>query len=118
MTVVLPRRRFIQGLIGLVAAPAIVKITSIMPVKSWVELPPIDYGIWQPVWNSSEGRFVMAKVLDIPIQQFSGVELDREQVAILAEVERALGVIIDQDIRSIHAWKHQVVDVATDFHVS
>lgn len=29
------RRSFITGLVGLIAAPAIVRATSIMPVKSW-----------------------------------------------------------------------------------
>ena len=32
--ITLPRRRFLQGLIGLVAAPAIVRVSSIMSVKA------------------------------------------------------------------------------------
>lgn len=31
---IIQRRLFLQGMVGLVAAPAIVKISSIMPVKS------------------------------------------------------------------------------------
>ena len=37
MAIILPRRRFIQGLVGLVAAPDIVKATSLMPVKVFDE---------------------------------------------------------------------------------
>lgn len=32
--IVMPRRRFVAGLLGLVAAPAIVKAASLMPVKA------------------------------------------------------------------------------------
>jgi hypothetical protein len=31
--IILPRRKFLTGLLGLVAAPAVVKATSLMPVK-------------------------------------------------------------------------------------
>lgn len=30
----IPRRRFLAGLIGLIAAPAIVRVTSLMPVRA------------------------------------------------------------------------------------
>jgi hypothetical protein len=33
----LPRRRFLTGLVGLVAAPAVVKAVNLMPVKTWLE---------------------------------------------------------------------------------
>ena len=42
------RRRFLQGLIGLVAAPAIVRVASLMPVSvwepksRWIPRPDID----------------------------------------------------------------------------
>ena len=36
----LPRRRFMAGLIGLIAAPAIVRATSLMPVKVLAEDSP------------------------------------------------------------------------------
>jgi len=44
--IILPRRKFLTGLMGLVAAPAVVKATSLMPVKSFVEveLPPPPAG--------------------------------------------------------------------------
>jgi hypothetical protein len=31
----LPRRKFLTGLVGLIAAPAIVRATSLMPVKAY-----------------------------------------------------------------------------------
>ena len=40
---ILPRRKFLTGLFGLVAAPAIVKAANIMPVKV-IELPPPPVG--------------------------------------------------------------------------
>ena len=38
MAIEIPRRRFIQGLATLFAAPAIVKASSLMPVKTWREV--------------------------------------------------------------------------------
>ena len=37
---IMPRRKFLTGLIGLVAAPAVVKAVNIMPVKV---MPPEEY---------------------------------------------------------------------------
>ena len=37
---IMPRRKFITGLFGLVAAPAVVKAANIMPVKV---MPPEEY---------------------------------------------------------------------------
>jgi hypothetical protein len=34
---ILPRRAFLKGLVGLSAAPAIVRAASLMPVQPWVE---------------------------------------------------------------------------------
>lgn len=34
MSLILPRRRFLAGLVGLVAAPAVVRAASLMPVHS------------------------------------------------------------------------------------
>lgn len=39
----MPRRKFLTGLFGLVAAPAIVKAANLMPVKV-IELPPPPVG--------------------------------------------------------------------------
>ena len=43
---IMPRRKFLTGLMGLVAAPAVVKAASIMPVK-----------VTQPKWYLAEGEF-------------------------------------------------------------
>lgn len=39
MTLILPRRRFLAGLVGLVAAPAVVKASSLMKIVSPRPLP-------------------------------------------------------------------------------
>lgn len=39
---IMNRRKFLWGLGGVIAAPAVVKITSIMPVKAMPELPPVE----------------------------------------------------------------------------
>ena len=41
---ILPRRKFLMGLMGLVAAPAVVKAANIMPVK-----------VIQPKWYLADG---------------------------------------------------------------
>ena len=41
----LPRRRFLAGLVGLIAAPAVVKATSLMPVKVWLEEESLKVGM-------------------------------------------------------------------------
>jgi hypothetical protein len=60
----LPRRRFLQGLIGLIAAPAIVKVTSLMPVKAApliipanIEVPGLDVGV-QVIWGDDTGHHI------------------------------------------------------------
>ena len=40
---ILPRRKFLTGLFGLVAAPAVVKASSLMPVKVINEFTLIEY---------------------------------------------------------------------------
>jgi len=37
----MPRRKFLTGLLGLIAAPAIVKASNLMPIKV------LEYGQWQ-----------------------------------------------------------------------
>lgn len=56
--IILPRRKFLTGLLGLVAAPAVVKATSLMPVKL------VDFG---------DG--VALKSMAHPIRTGSGVNL-------------------------------------------
>jgi hypothetical protein len=42
MTFILPRRRFLVGLTGLIAAPAVIRVSALMPIKVWT--PP--RGLW------------------------------------------------------------------------
>jgi hypothetical protein len=42
MTIELPRRRFLQGLAALIAAPAVVKVTSLMPIKPFYAPMSVD----------------------------------------------------------------------------
>jgi hypothetical protein len=49
----LPRRKFILGALGVIAAPAIVKIASIMPIKSWYELPRMPFLYASPLTGFS-----------------------------------------------------------------
>jgi hypothetical protein len=39
----LSRRSLITGLVSLVASPAIVRASSLMPVKAWAEAPPMFF---------------------------------------------------------------------------
>jgi len=51
--IVLPRRQLLTGLVGFIAAPAIVRASSLMPVKtmSWLTLPLYR-------WTAVGGEFV------------------------------------------------------------
>jgi hypothetical protein len=68
--VVVPRRDFLRGLIGVIAAPAIVRATSMMPVKVWdnhvewtdldeLALPPRD-----PAWNTTPSFPILSRSED------------------------------------------------------
>ena len=48
--IILPRRKFLTGLFGLVAAPAVVKAASLMPVKAITqsELYTFPHRVWVP----------------------------------------------------------------------
>ena len=53
--VVLPRRRILMGLIGLIAAPAVVRAGSLMPIKVWT--PPRE--LWRippSQWTEADWR--------------------------------------------------------------
>jgi hypothetical protein len=50
----LSRRSLITGLASFIAAPAIVRVSSLMPVKAWVE-PTFRMGTWQGItWHDIE----------------------------------------------------------------
>ena len=52
----MPRRKFLTGLFGLVAAPAIVKAANIMPVK-----------VIQPQWFANDGTGLVSMAHPVPI---------------------------------------------------
>lgn len=60
---ILPRRKFLTGLMGLVAAPAVVKATSLMPVKSFVE--PQLYTFPNKVWVPRSSGVNLAQIREI-----------------------------------------------------
>jgi hypothetical protein len=75
--VALPRRAFLTGLIGLVAAPAIVRIENLMPVKRfpaflYQPIRPLEPGEWAActVSLSGEERFRLEDVR--PIYEYYG----------------------------------------------
>lgn len=47
----LARRSFLTGLVGLVAAPAIVRVASIMPVRAMVEPDPYVIMVHPDMWR-------------------------------------------------------------------
>lgn len=61
----LPRRRFIIGLTGLIAAPAIVRAEALMPIKVWT--PPHEPWAtpqWQ-LWGWTEADWRLAQDLGV-----------------------------------------------------
>jgi hypothetical protein len=51
--VVLPRRSFLTGLTGLIAAPAVVRASALMPIKVWT--PPRElWRIPSSQWTDAE----------------------------------------------------------------
>lgn len=53
--IVIPRRKFLTGLIGIVAAPAVVRASSLMPVKGFISdgiaLTAIPHPISRPIMD-------------------------------------------------------------------
>ena len=66
----MPRRKFLTGLFGLVAAPAIVKAANIMPVK-----------VIEPKWFANDGLAFQS--MAHPVRKGSGISLSelREMLA-------------------------------------
>lgn len=97
MMIELPRRRFITGLASLIAAPAIVKASSIMPVRSFF-VPK--------VWLPCDGRAVRTR--DYPelfgvIGALYGFDWVDRTFNLPDLRGRLRSVIVDSDVNSIHA---------------
>ena len=61
--VVLPRRAFLRGLVGLIAAPAVVKADILMPIKVW---PPIIWRKGRFNWDMLVCNGAELRVADFP----------------------------------------------------
>lgn len=63
---IIPRRQFIAGMIGLLTAPAIVRVSSLMPIKSYTERVVESVEVVKPgiirmkivAWNQQDERSV------------------------------------------------------------
>ena len=58
--VVVPRRGFLKGLVGVIAAPAVVRAEALMPIKVWTP-PRGPLEIWNaPIseWTEAEWRIM------------------------------------------------------------
>lgn len=62
---ILPRRKFLTGLMGLVAAPAVVKASSLMPAKSFVLDPFYDGFTTHDIRVTCTERMTMAQFRSI-----------------------------------------------------
>ena len=60
---IMPRRKFLTGLMGLVAAPAVVKAVNIMPVKSFVK--PQLYTFPHRVWVAPSSGVNLAQIREL-----------------------------------------------------
>jgi hypothetical protein len=65
------RRGFLVGALSLIAAPALVRASSIMPVKAWVEPAVIGVATWDPGHQHSFSVSVVAWVDEAGILNFS-----------------------------------------------
>lgn len=72
------RRTLLRGLIGVIAAPAIVRATSIMPVKGWVE--PYELAVGDEIIGATSGAqarinaYRSAIVHHIELQHGEGID--------------------------------------------
>jgi hypothetical protein len=60
---ILPRRQFLTGLMGLVAAPAVVKTSSLMSVRSFVD--PQLYTFPNKVWVPRSSGVSLAQIREL-----------------------------------------------------
>jgi hypothetical protein len=61
--IIMPRRKFLTGLLGLVAAPAVVKASSLMSVKSFVE--PQLYTFPNRVWVAPSSGVHLSQIREM-----------------------------------------------------
>jgi hypothetical protein len=64
---ILPRRRFLQGLVSLITAPAVVRASALMPIAVW--RPKLAF--WQ-----TKGAIIQTTFLTCDKDDLLGVDLD------------------------------------------
>lgn len=81
---ILPRRKFLTGLFGLVAAPAIVKAANIMPVK-----------VIEPKWYLSDGLHLQS--MEHPVRKGSGVRLSELRGILRPGIEKMFDEMYEEN---------------------
>lgn len=66
MALVLPRRKFLTGLVGIIAAPAVVKVESLMKVASPPLIAPKNVWTYESMVTTTlrNQSFVIADLID------------------------------------------------------
>jgi hypothetical protein len=102
---IFPRRRFLQGLF---AAPAIIALDRLMPVKARAEVlepkflvPAVNYGLYVMTWSEVENCFTTQLNNEASSQMFPVVEMTAKEMKILANVEREFAVQAEKDLAII-----------------
>jgi hypothetical protein len=89
-----PRRKFLQGLVGLIAAPAVVKAEALMPIKVWA--PPQNGA--SPIGASPKLRRLFLHIIgqwpESYILLFAGQETDMTP----AEIKRKHQNMLNNEI--------------------
>src|ERR1700685_2470350 len=111
----LPRRRFLQGVAALFVAPAIVRASSLMPVRSEraIKIALPNYGYYAPAWDSDQQRFVMSLIpgsqqrfvrslIPDTTQTYSNVDFSAGEKALIDSYDRKLQEQTARDIRTIN----------------
>ena len=73
----LPRRKFLTGLFGLVAAPAVVKAANIMPVR-----------VIEPQWFAGDGTGLVS--MAHPVRKGSGIRLSEMREFLRPGIEQMI----------------------------
>jgi len=80
---IMPRRKFLTGLFGLVAAPAIVKAANIMPVK-----------VIQPKWYLADGLPLQS--MGHPVRTGGGIRLSELRELLRPGVEKMIDDLYEE----------------------
>ena len=81
---ILPRRKFLTGLFSLVAAPAVVKATNIMPVK-----------VIEPKWYLSDGLHLQS--MAHPVRKGSAISLSELRGILRPGIEKMFDEMYEEN---------------------